>query len=366
MTKKRLTFDIDLPEEETFPAGKVLAPLPRRGPMAAAITENADSLRERQTIEAEIRAENDALAIEHVRLKRLGLITDLVALDLIETYKLTRDRSLGDDMELAELVASIRDVGLSNPIRVEQRDDGRFELIQGFRRLAAYRSLLAETGDTALWGAIPAAIMQRGETVETLYRRMVDENMVRKDISFAEMAMMAINFARDPATAENDADRAVAQLFQSAGYSKRSYIRGFIRMMDVLGEHLKFYQHIPRALGLRVSEDLEERPEIGGQIKAILKDMDNRSVQDEIDVLRHAIGMTGDDEDLISRVRPVRVPRPASETKAKTTFQIASRMGAAKCAAANGRLEIRLDRDFSALDRRKLEQAVRAMLDQLA
>ena len=339
--------------------------LPRRGPMASAISENANSLRERQNIEAEIQAENEALAIEHVRLKRLGLIPDLVPLDQIETYKLTRDRALGDDIELAELVTSIRDVGLSNPIRVEQRSDGRFELVQGYRRLSAYRVLLEETGDANLWGAIPAAIMQRGETMEMLYRRMVDENMVRKDISFAEMAMMALNFAADPTTVETDADRAVAQLFQSASYSKRSYIRGFIRMMDVLGEHLKFYQHIPRALGLRVSDELEERPEIGGQIKAILKALDNRSVLEEIEVLRKAVGVTAEDEGLISRGKLIKPTKPAADGKAKTTFQISSRMGPAKCAAANGRLEIRLDRDFSAMDRKKLEQAVRTMLDQL-
>jgi ParB family transcriptional regulator, chromosome partitioning protein len=366
MTKKRLTFDIDLPEEETFPAGKVLPAVPRRGPMAAAISENADSLRERKQIEAEIRAENDALAIEHVRLKRLGLITDLVPLGQIETYKLTRDRAKGDDMELAELITSIRDVGLSNPIRLEQRADGRFELIQGYRRMQAYLSLLAETGDADRWGAIPAGIMQRGETMEILYRRMVDENMVRKDISFGEMAMMALNFARDPATKENDPDRAVAQLFQSAGYSKRSYIRGFIRLMDVLGEHLQFYPHIPRALGLRLSAELEDRPELGAAIKASLKDMDNRSVVEEIDVLRRSIGLSADDLDDGGPARPKRVALPTADGKAKTTFQIASRMGAAKCAAANGRLEIRLGRDFSALDRKKLEAAVKAMLDQLA
>jgi ParB family transcriptional regulator, chromosome partitioning protein len=364
--KKRLTFDIDLPEEETFTSAKVTTPLPRRGPMATAISENADSLRERQMIEAEIQAENEALAIEHVRVKRLGLITDLVPLDQIETYKLTRDRVMGDDMELAELITSIRDVGLSNPIRVEERGDGKYELVQGYRRLSAYRTLLEETGDAELWGAIPAAIMQRGETMEMLYRRMVDENLVRKDISFAEMAMMAINFAFDPTTKETDADRAVAQLFQSAGYSKRSYIRGFIPMMSVLGEDLKFYHHIPRALGLRVSDELQDRPEIGGQIKAILKTLDNRSVVDEIEVLRNAVGMTAEDEELVARGKPIHRPKPASESKAKTTFQIASRMGAAKCAAANGRLEIKLDRDFTALDRRKLEQAVRMMLDQLA
>ena len=115
--KKRRTFDLDLPEEETFPAGKDIPA--RRSPMAAAITENADALRDRRVIEESIRAENDRLAAEHVRMKGMGLIVDLVALDEVETEKLTRDRAPGEDAELEELVASLRDLGLSNPIRVE-------------------------------------------------------------------------------------------------------------------------------------------------------------------------------------------------------------------------------------------------------
>ncbi|RWR05685.1 ParB/RepB/Spo0J family partition protein [Paenirhodobacter populi] len=358
--KKRRIFDIDLPEEEeTFPAGKPEESPARRSPMAAAITENAESLRERRAVEDQIRAENDALAAEHVRMKRLGLIVDMVPLDAVECWKLVRDRVKGDDYELTELVASIRDLGLSNPIRVEAREDGKYELIQGYRRLSAYRQLLEETGDAEKWGRIPAGILPRGEDLDGLYRRMVDENLVRKDISFAEMAMLALNYVRDPQTAENDPDKAVALLFQSAGYQKRSYIRQFVRLMDRIGEDLRFAQHIPRALGLKLVTVLEERPERAAQIRAVLKDWDNRSVSDEIAVLQKAVG-EGDPE------RPIPVatvaPRPG---KAKTTFQVTSRVGTAKCTAANGRLEIRLDRDFSALDRHKLEAALARLLDDI-
>src|SRR5690606_16133622 len=118
-----------------------------------------------------------------------------------------------EDSELAELVESIRDIGLSNPIRVEPGRAGRFELIQGWRRLSAYRQLLKETGDLEAWGRIPAGIAARGDALEQLYRRMVDENMVRKDISFAEMAQLALNYAMEPHTSERDPDRAVAILF---------------------------------------------------------------------------------------------------------------------------------------------------------
>ena len=69
---------------------------------------------------------------------------------------------------------------------------------------------------------------QPGDDLEALYRKMVDENLVRKDISFAEMAMLALDYAADPGTAVNDPEKAVAVLFKSAGYQKRSYIRTFM------------------------------------------------------------------------------------------------------------------------------------------
>ncbi|TJZ85595.1 ParB/RepB/Spo0J family partition protein [Paracoccus hibiscisoli] len=364
MSRKRRMFDIDIPAEDAaegadFPAGKVDQ---RRGPMAAAINETVASSRDRAQIEAQIRQENDALAQEHVRLKRAGLITDLIALDLIDTQKLIRDRRPVADFELAELVSSIREVGLSNPIRVEPGADGRYELIQGYRRLSAYRQLLEETGDTEAWGRIPAGIAARGDALDNLYRRMVDENLVRKDISFAEMAQLAVHYAMDPLTAETDADKAVALLFKSAGYQKRSYIRNFIPLVERLGETLLYPQEIPRALGLALAQRLTEVPGLAAAIKTELKGWDTRSIVDELGVLRRYAG----EGEVTPAGKPSTPAAPTPSTaRAKTTFQLRRPQGNAKCTAANGRLEIRLPRDFSSVDRRKLEAAVAAMLDQI-
>ena len=368
MSKKRRVFDIDLPEDdaaETFPAGKV-SDADSRGPMAAAIVENADSLRERQSIEDQIRQENDALAHEHVRLKNLGLVIDLVPLDQIDTFKLTRDRTKAIDFELGELVASIQEIGLSNPIQVEPRSDGRFELVQGFRRLAAFKQILGETGDTETYGKIPAGIMPQGETLETLYRRMVDENLVRKDISFFEMAQLALNYAADPGTKTHDPEKAVAILFKSSSYSKRSYIRTFIKVVEHLGEVIKYGHEIPRALGLQLANVLGEVVGTGKAIRDELKDWgDNYSIKDEMDVLRRFAGALDEDEEgYDAPVRPAKKPQQVTG-KAKMTFQIKRPQGAAKCVAGAGRLEIKLDKDFSSLDRRRLESAVAALLDQI-
>ncbi|MCO8146072.1 ParB/RepB/Spo0J family partition protein [Rhodovulum tesquicola] len=372
MSKKRRMFDIDLPEDgiapaaETFPAGKVADPPARRGPMAAAIAETVSSNRKRQEIEAQIRAENDALAHEHVRLKRLGLVIELVPLDLIEMSKLVRDRKTGPDAELAELKSSIAELGLSNPIRLERRDDGRFELIQGYRRLSAYRELLEETGEAERYATIPAAVSHPGDDLEALYRKMVDENLVRKDISFAEMAMLALDYASDPGTAVSDPEKAVAVLFRSAGYQKRSYIRTFMAVVEQLGEDLLFPQGIPRALGLALARKLDEVEGLAGAIRAELKDWDNRSLADELGVLRRFAGEGMPEQQEWDEPEPRRPVSPMGKpAKARTSFQFDRREGRGKCVAGVGKLEIRLDRDFTTIDRRRLEQAVRQMLDQL-
>lgn len=381
--KKRRVFDLDMPDDTpeaaapapTFPVGKVeppAAPAPRpaaatrRGPMATAVQENAEALKARAAAEAAIRAENDALAGEFVRLKGQGLIVDLIPLDAIDTTKLIRDRMRGEDLELAELKASIRDIGLSNPVRVEPKGEGRYELVQGLRRLTAFRELLAETNDPR-YAAIPAGLMTDADGLDQLYRRMVDENLVRKDVSFSEMAALARDYARDPRTACDDADKAVTILFQSAGYQKRSYIRAFIGLLDWLGEALQFPQDIPRNLGLALRRRLDLEPEIAAAIREELADWDNRSVQDELGVLRRWAG-AGEPGGGEGETFPAgKVPSaPARGTrKARVTFDVPRVQGPAKCTAANGRLEIRLPVDFTTLDRRKLEDAVRRLLDQI-
>ncbi|MFC0341687.1 ParB/RepB/Spo0J family partition protein [Paracoccus niistensis] len=377
MTRRRRMFDIDLPEEEqSFPAGKESG---RRGPMATAIVETAESTRERARVEAEIRAENDTLAQEHVRLKRAGLIIDMIPLDAVETRKLIRDRAPAPDPELAELVASIRDIGLSNPIRVEPGEDGRYELIQGWRRLTAYRQLLSETGDSERWGRIPAGIAAKGDALEALYRRMVDENLVRKDLSFAEMAQLALHYALDPETAETDPEKAVAVLFKSAGYQKRSYIRAFIPLIERLEGILLYPHEIPRALGLALARRLDEQPGMAAALRTEFAGWDGRSASDELAVLRRFAGFdetAGQGARAAARRQASASPSEELSSgdgagprepgaRARTTFQLNRPQGMAKCTAANGRLEIRLARDFTAVDRRRLETAIVQMLDQL-
>ena len=367
MAKKRSVFDInfelDAEEEATeFPAGNRTldtksnnvqghpqqnyesAPA-RRGPMASAIAETAEATRERADKEATIRAENDALAHEHVRLKKLGLITDLIQTSDVKTSKLTRDRSANIDPELAELKESIKAVGLSNPIRVEKTDEG-YELVQGFRRLSAFQQLAEETGDPR-YTRIPAAMVPRGEPLVGLYRKMVDENLIRKDLSFGEMAQLALSYAKDENIPVGDA---VSTLYASALKQKRTYIRQFARVLKALEGTIRHPEAIPRALGLNLYKLIDAQSERAGEIAASLRALPDRDAEAETAVLQSALAPE----------------KPASTRVSKSTSKTSLRMGRpegeARVTASDGKVELRLEKDFSAVPRARLQQGIEAFL----
>ena len=348
MSKKRRVFDIDFdPALTDVPAGP---PETRRGPRAAAITENAEAVSARQDAEAAIRAENDALAHEFVRLKKAGLITDRIPVDAVRMDKLTRDRTEGRDAEIDELKRSIREIGLSNPIRVERAGD-TYELVQGYRRLTAFRELLAETGD-ADFAQIPAGIMADGADRLRLYRQMVDENLVRRGVSFGEMAQLAISY-RNEAPEVESYDQAVEQLYASSGRQKRHYIKGFARLLIALEGSLKHVEALPRAQGLAVLKRIEDREGQADRLVAMLAARPDRDAEAEQAVLATFLSQP---------LETVASKKPAAASQAKTTFRLTRPEGVAKCTVADGRVELRLDRDFSGVERRKLERAVTAFL----
>lgn len=354
---KRRVFDIEFPDEPVAPSsGDVPAGTdePRRGPMATAIAENAGALKERSQAEAAIRAENDRLAHEHVRLKKLGLITDLVPVDSISMTRLVRDRTPERDAEIDELKKSILAVGLSNPIRVEQHEDG-YELIQGFRRLTAFRELYAETQD-ARFASIPAGLVPRGETIDGLYRRMIDENLVRRDISFAEMGLLVLRYMQDHPEAGDDPLAVSDKLFASASRQKRGHIRTFVRLMTHIGHALRFPEAMPRALGTEILRRIDESEGQGAALVAKLEGQGASCIaEDELAVLR-----------AFSEQRlPKQGAGKPSRSQARTSLKLVRPEGTARCTASDGKLELRLDRDFSAIDRARLEQAISAFFTTL-
>lgn len=348
MSRKRRVFEVDLPETGPEPEPDLPIAEGRRGPMATAIGENAGALRIRDAVEADIRAENDALAHEFVRLKRQGLVVDRVPVSAIDTDKLVRDRSRSADLDLEGLKRSIREVGLSNPIRVEPDGRGRYQLIQGFRRLAAWTALRLETGDP-LYDQIPAGMMASGESLDMLYRRMVDENLVRKDISFAEMARLAMAYAAERVEGCEDIDMAVRRLYASTSAQKRSYIRRFARLLATLDHVLEHAEQIPRALGLSLVEHIEASPMAeAALVRRLIAAGPGRSAEDELDILRDFVARPIERHPASSRM---------SQRRGRVSLSVPVGPGV-RCTATDGKLELRADLDFGAVDRETLEAAI--------
>ncbi|MGB3556887.1 MAG: ParB N-terminal domain-containing protein [Jannaschia sp.] len=371
MSRKRRVFDIDLPaneERDDFPAGKSHDDPPRehetkslipsrRGPMATAIGETGDALRYRKQVEADIRAENDSLAHEFVRLKKVGLIVDLIPIDRIDAQKLTRDRTVTHDAEMDDLKASLREVGLSNPIRVEPGPNERFELIEGMRRLTAYRQLLEETGDPK-WSAIPAGLVATGQKDAALYRRMVDENLVRKDISFAEMAALALAYAESGVDGCADVDEAVNRLYASAGPQKRTYVRKFAMLLRRVGKALDHPSAMPRALGLQLADMIEEDAETLRELTARLRAAPGRGAEEELGILRDFSAGWRKPSVAETRIRK-------ATCRGRVVLSVPIGPGV-RCTAADGKMELRAKMDFSAVERERLERAVAAFFSTLS
>src|SRR4051812_4804697 len=87
-------------------------------------------------------------------------------------------REVFDPDALAELVASIREVGILQPVVVREVDPGRYQLIMGERRWRASR----EAGQTT----IPAIIRETGD--DAMLREALLENLHRQELNALEEA----------------------------------------------------------------------------------------------------------------------------------------------------------------------------------
>jgi ParB family chromosome partitioning protein len=87
-------------------------------------------------------------------------------------------RTRFDDEAIASLAASIREVGILQPIVVRRSGDGRYEVIAGERRLRAARAA----------GLATVPVVQRDSGDEDLLREALIENIHREDLNPIEQA----------------------------------------------------------------------------------------------------------------------------------------------------------------------------------
>ncbi|MEM7744776.1 MAG: ParB N-terminal domain-containing protein [Pseudomonadota bacterium] len=272
-----------------------------------------------------------------------GRVLQWIPLDDIHTDDLPRDRldpdALTHTPELAQLVASLRDLGQQQPITL-YRAGGALQLKKGWRRLAALSMLHAETGDArfaTVLARIEPGMGGREDGRLYQYAEMVADNLVRQDLSYADLAGIAIKAAADERCGDHTPDGMVTLLFESLSKAKRSHVRSFVAVLSALGPDLRFARDVPRDLGLKVARAIRKRPE-------------------DVDPLRQALAAC-DDAKAQNRVLRAHVTQPAACPEAAGS--------APRFVAEPGALLIEAGIDFSTIDPAVLAEAVRTLCDQI-
>ena len=330
-----------------------VAPAKRRhrepGPMGAAVRDVAENLQETTEAKIEQRRRNAEDAKTFRQAQGEGRVLYQIPLSDIFTDDLPRDRMALDEVaqsdEMEELKSSIRDRGQREPVEVYVGPNGYYQLKKGWRRFTALSQLFTETKDER-FGTITARVESGDGDRISRYVDMVEENVVREDLSFAEMAQVAITAARDADVDEVDPAELVSRLYSALHKTKRSYIKSFVFLLSALGDDLKWPKSIPRNLGVDASRALRS-PDQAVALRAQLAA--SASSEEQNTVLR----------DFVETSQSTNTPVPAkalAEPKQKFEFYV----GKTKVTARQGECRLVSEINFATMPKKQLEDAVRA------
>ena len=174
-----------------------------------------------------------------------------------------------DEESLGALAASIREVGVLQPIVVRRRDRG-YELVAGERRLRAAR--------LAGLATVPAVIRETDES-ESLREALI-ENIHRQDLAPLEMAAAFQELQDDLGVSQEE-------LAERLGYS-RPHVANTIRLLQLPGEVQRLVAEgglsAGHARALLALEDPEAQKAIGLRVAA--EGLSVRQVEDLVKAYR--------------------------------------------------------------------------------
>lgn len=223
-----------------------------------------------------------------------GARFDEIPLDSIEPNP-RQPREVFDPDALAELVTSIREVGILQPVVVRELDPGRYQLIMGERRWRASREAGLET--------VPAIIRDTPDT--ELLRDALLENLHRQELNALEEAAAYAQLLEEfGATHEELADR--------VGRS-RSHVTNTLRLL-----------HLTPSVQRRVAAGVLS----AGHARALLA-VDNAEAQEQLAARVVAEGLSVRAVEEIVAVGSVERAAPTPRTKqplAPALAQLADRL----------------------------------------
>lgn len=322
------------------------------GPMGAAVRDVAENLADTTEAKVAQRRQNSEDAKAFRAAQEEGRVLVRLPVGNIATDDLPRDRleleAVASSDEMEELKASIRARGQKEPIEVYIGQDGRYQLKKGWRRLNALRQLHEATADPG-FAEIIARVEQGEEDRVSRYIDMVEENVVREDLTFAEMAQVAISAAQDERVGEPDPEAMVSRLYASLHKTKRSYIRSFVFLLNALGDDLRFPKTVARNLGVDVARAIRSEAQVV-PLRSALAACQTPDAQLRI--------LT----EFLSEAKQVSQAEPVEQApRQKFEFFV----GKTKVTAREGELRLVCERDFANTPKHLLEAAVAAFEEAL-
>ena len=209
--------------------------------------------------------------------------------------------------------------------------------------------MFSETKDDR-FGTITARVEVGEDDRISRYVDMVEENVVREDLSFAEMAQVAITAAKDDAVEEIDPAELVTRLYSALHKTKRSYIKSFVFLLSALEGGLQWPKAVPRNLGVDVARALRT-PDQASVLQEKLLDASTPDEQNKI--LKDFLTTSNE---------PTEKPASKAEPKQKFEFYV----GQTKVTARHGECRLMSDIDFATMPKKQLEEAVRAFEEVLS
>ncbi len=136
-----------------------------------------------------------------------------------------------DQLELMELKESIEKIGILNIIYLQEKDEGKFRIVSGLRRISAAKELYEE--DKEVRARDRVIIFDKSTPYDLLDNMSVDENTKRKDLSILEQSY---KFNKE-ASKKN---KKIEEILEEYSVSKKT----FYRIKNAISYPIELKEHI--------------------------------------------------------------------------------------------------------------------------
>ena len=171
-----------------------------------------------------------------------------------------------------------------------------------------------------------------------------NDSLAHEHVRLKELAQLAFVNVRDAEVKARDTE---STLYASALKQKRRYFLQFARILDELDGAVKIPEVIPRAWGLNIYRAIDADPEKAEALAKALWAMLERDGIVETRLLPETLG-----EPKQQRQRPI------VTTVSRTSLSFDRPEGEARVTAQDGRVELRLNKDFSVISKAKLQTGI--------